>query len=136
MWKKPEASRFGIDASSGSKHHQPDDPLWRTHPETGHVCIYGGNHLQISDKKITDDLNQIIIGNKSKSDYLNKCKVCGKYKNNQIKCEICKLELCKNCFELHLRKFFTHFRNYHLIFPSFGAFFRRVRARNRSSGFN
>ena len=33
------------------------------------------NHLQISNKKITDDLNQIIIGNKSKSDYLNKCKV-------------------------------------------------------------
>ena len=39
---------------------------------------------------------------------LNKCKVCGKYKNNQIKCEICKLELCKNCFELHLRKFPSH----------------------------
>ena len=31
--------------------------------------------MEFSNKKITDDLNKIIIGNKSKSDYLNKCKI-------------------------------------------------------------
>ena len=33
------------------------------------------NNFEFSNKKITDDLNKIIIGNKSKSDYLNKCKI-------------------------------------------------------------
>ena len=74
--------------------------------------ILNSNNVSIYYENNEDKNANQRIKNSERNNDINikipKCKICGKYKNNQKNCEICKINLCQNCYDIHLKQFPSH----------------------------
>ena len=74
--------------------------------------ILNSNNVPINYENDEDiNINQRIKNSERNNNiHINipKCELCGKYKNNQKNCEICNINLCQNCYDIHLKQFPSH----------------------------